>query len=124
MSGYGQAPDDRKQRVALQHQDQADPEAQPALRAGGGGRPQGGRDRRVDPGQLLDDQDAIEWFVEEGWQAGAQADAAAKHEDEGDALALAFDVAPGVYLYQMTESGLAAQATIQGTKYWADDDLN
>ncbi len=73
---------------------------------------------------VFDDAEAMEWFAEEGWQANAQADAAAKHGEDGDALGLAFDVAPGVYLYQMTESGLAAQATIQGTKYWKDDDLN
>ena len=73
---------------------------------------------------VFDDAEAMEWFAEEGWQASAQADAAAIHDEEGDALAMAFDVAPGVYLYQMTESGLAAQATIQGTKYWKDDDLN
>ncbi len=73
---------------------------------------------------VFDDAEAMEWFAEEGWQAGAQADAAAKHGEEGDALGLAFAVAPGVYLYQMTESGIAAQATIQGTKYWKDSDLN
>lgn len=73
---------------------------------------------------VFDNEEVMTQFVEEGWQAGAQADAAAQHEDEGDAAALAFDVAPGVYLYQMTESGIALQATIQGTKYWKDDDLN
>ena len=46
------------------------------------------------------------------------------HDDEGDAAALAIDVSPGVKLFQLTESGLALQATIQGTKYWKDDDLN
>ena len=73
---------------------------------------------------VFDTQEAITWFTEEGWAASAQADAAAKHEGDGEAAALAFDVAPGVYLYQMTESGLALQATIQGTKYMKDKDLN
>jgi lipid-binding SYLF domain-containing protein len=67
---------------------------------------------------------ALNKFVEEGWTAGAQADAAATHDDEGDAAALAIDVSPGVKLFQLTESGLALQATIQGTKYWKDDELN
>jgi len=67
---------------------------------------------------------AFNTFVNEGWQAGAQSDAAAKSGDKGDALAAAIDVGPGVKLYQLTESGLALQATIQGTKYWKDDDLN
>jgi hypothetical protein len=33
-------------------------------------------------------------------------------------------VAPGVYVYQITKKGLALQATVQGTKYSKDDDLN
>ena len=69
-------------------------------------------------------REAFDSFVEHGWQAGAQADAAAKAGEKGGAAAGAFDVAPGVKLYQITESGLALQATIQGTKYWKDDELN
>jgi hypothetical protein len=30
----------------------------------------------------------------------------------------------GVTVYQMTEKGLALQATLQGTKYSKDDELN
>lgn len=63
-------------------------------------------------------------FIDEGWQGGAQADAAAKSADKGAAIATAVDVAPGIRLYQLTESGIALQATVQGTKYWKDDDLN
>ena len=69
-------------------------------------------------------REAFDSFVESGWQAGAQADAAAKAGEKGGAAAGAIDVAPGVKLYQITESGLALQATIQGTKYWKDDELN
>ena len=67
---------------------------------------------------------AMDNFVNEGWTAGTQADAAATYDDEGDAASLAIDVSPGVRLFQMTEKGLALQATIQGTKYLKDDDLN
>ena len=73
---------------------------------------------------VFDNKKVMTQFVEEGWQAAAQADAAAKYDEDGDAASLAIDVAPGVYLYQMTDSGLALQATIQGTKYWKDDELN
>lgn len=69
-------------------------------------------------------REAFDRFVESGWQAGAQADAAAKAGEKGGAAAGAIDVAPGVKLYQITESGLALQATIQGTKYWKDEELN
>ena len=63
-------------------------------------------------------------FTNSGWEASAQADAAAKAGDKGGAAAGAITVAPGVNLYQLTENGLALQATIQGTKYFKNDDLN
>lgn len=67
---------------------------------------------------------AFKQFVESGWAADAQADAAAKSGEKGGAAAGAITVAPGVDLYQLTETGLALQATIQGTKYYKDDKLN
>ena len=67
---------------------------------------------------------ALKQFAESGWAADAQADAAAKSGSKGGALAGAITVAPGVDLYQITENGLALQATIQGTKYYKDDELN
>jgi lipid-binding SYLF domain-containing protein len=67
---------------------------------------------------------AFRQFVESGWEASAQADAAAKSGEKGGAAAGAITVAPGVDLYQLTETGLALQATIQGTKYYKNDDLN
>ena len=73
---------------------------------------------------VFTDRGAMKRFVEKGWDAGAQADAAAKAGRKGGALAGAVPVAPGIRLYQLTESGLALQATIQGTKYWKDDELN
>jgi len=73
---------------------------------------------------IFANQQVFNQFVTEGWQAGAQADAAARNEGEGDAADVAIDVGPGIELYQMTESGLALQATIQGTKYWQNEDLN
>ena len=42
----------------------------------------------------------------------------------GGAADSAVYVAPGVELYQLTANGLALQVTIQGTKYWKDDELN
>lgn len=69
-------------------------------------------------------QDAMNGFINEGWAAGGQADAAAKGGDTGAATAAALDVGPGIKLYQITENGLALQATIQGTKYLKNDELN
>ncbi|HUH86182.1 MAG TPA: YSC84-related protein [Stellaceae bacterium] len=69
-------------------------------------------------------QKAFHTFVDEGWEAGVQADAVAKAGKEGGGIEGAISVAPGTYLYQLTENGLALEATIQGTKYFKDDDLN
>lgn len=66
---------------------------------------------------------ALNNFVENGWNVGAHADAAAKASDKG-AAASAEVVIDDVEIYQLTESGLALQATIKGTKYWKDDALN
>ncbi len=63
-------------------------------------------------------------FVEEGWEGGAHADAVAKAGKSGGAAEGAITVAPDVDLYQLTENGLAIEATIQGTKYFKDDELN
>lgn len=36
----------------------------------------------------------------------------------------AMPVSPGVWLYQLTDDGLALELTVKGTKYYRDDDLN
>ena len=73
---------------------------------------------------VFTERGALSQFVEDGWDASGQADAAAKSGKKGGAFAGAIDVAPGIWLYQITEHGLALQATVQGTKYWKDDELN
>lgn len=67
---------------------------------------------------------ALTKFIDSGWEGSAQADASAKTGDKGGAYSGATSFAEGVWVYQITESGLAAQATLQGTKYSKDDDLN
>jgi lipid-binding SYLF domain-containing protein len=73
---------------------------------------------------LFETEKALTGFVNSGWDAGGQADAAAKAGKEGGAYSGATSVAPGVWVYQITKNGLALQATLQGTKYYKDDDLN
>jgi len=63
-------------------------------------------------------------FVNSGWELGAQANATAKTGDTGGGIAGAMSIKPGVYLYQITDDGLAAELTAKGTKYYKDDDLN
>ena len=36
----------------------------------------------------------------------------------------ALSVSPGVWIYQLTDKGLAVEATVKGTKYWKDEALN
>ncbi len=63
-------------------------------------------------------------FINSGWEFGGQTSAAAKLGDEGGAFAGAMSVSPGVWLYQLTDDGLALELTGKGTKYYKDDDLN
>ena len=73
---------------------------------------------------VFETKEKLDYFINKGWEANAQADAAAQSGDKGGSFTGAVTVAPGVYLYQLTKNGLALQATIQGTKYWKDDELN
>ena len=63
-------------------------------------------------------------FLNSGWSGSGQADAAAKAGTSGGAVSGAAEVAPDTYVYQITKNGLALQLTLQGTKYYKDDDLN
>ncbi|MEM1262090.1 MAG: YSC84-related protein [Pseudomonadota bacterium] len=72
---------------------------------------------------VFHDRETMNEFVENGWSIGAGADAAAKASDKGAAIG-AEALADQVTVYQLTESGLALQATVKGTRYWRDDRLN
>jgi len=66
---------------------------------------------------------AMNQFVASGWTFGGNADAAAKAADKGGSVegeAYYGDVT----VYTFTEAGLALQATIKGTKFWKDKELN
>src|SRR5215468_10336247 len=73
---------------------------------------------------MFDNEKALTRFLDSGWSGTAQADAAAKAGKKGGAYSGATEVAPGVWVYQITKNGLALQLTLQGTKYYKDDDLN
>jgi lipid-binding SYLF domain-containing protein len=67
--------------------------------------------------------EALEYFIEHGWSFGGQADAAAKAGDKGGAVGGEV-LTNNVSVYQITEAGLALQATVKGTKFWKDNSLN
>ena len=63
-------------------------------------------------------------FINSGWELGGQTSAAAKLGDEGGAFAGAMSISPGIWLYQLTDDGLALELTGKGTKYYKDEELN
>jgi lipid-binding SYLF domain-containing protein len=73
---------------------------------------------------IFQTETALNDFVNSGWTFGGQVTAAAKYEKNGDAYQDASVVAPGVLMYQLTDSGIAAEITGKGTKYYKDSDLN
>jgi lipid-binding SYLF domain-containing protein len=73
---------------------------------------------------IFQTQAALNDFVNSGWTFGGQATAAAKYEKDGGALQDAVIVSPGVLMYQLTDSGLAAEITGKGTKYYKSSELN
>jgi lipid-binding SYLF domain-containing protein len=73
---------------------------------------------------VFENDKALAQFLDSGWSGSAQTDAAAKAGKKGAAYSGAVEIAPGVWVYQITKNGLALQLTLQGTKYYKDEDLN
>jgi lipid-binding SYLF domain-containing protein len=73
---------------------------------------------------VFETKDAMNGFVDKGWEFGGQATAAATTDDKGGAYQGAVSVMPGVWMYQITDKGVALELTGKGTKYYKDDDLN
>lgn len=72
---------------------------------------------------VFETREAYDNFVNKGWEFGGQASAAAKAGDQGGSLQGAMSIAPGVWLYQLTDAGLALELTAKGTRYYKDDGL-
>ena len=67
--------------------------------------------------------DALNRFTEAGFTFGSDIDAAARAGELGAAIGVEA-IADNVTVYQITESGLALQASLQAARYWWDPDLN
>jgi lipid-binding SYLF domain-containing protein len=89
---------------------------------GGVGLGLGVKDYRVV--MIFKDKATLDKFVRSGWDFSAHADAAAKAGETGGELSAEGDIISGIEVFSMTESGLALQATVAGTKYWKDKKLN
>jgi lipid-binding SYLF domain-containing protein len=63
-------------------------------------------------------------FIEKGWEGSGQSTAAAKAGGEGGSAQGAIALSEGVRMYQLTDKGLALEATVGATKFFRDADLN
>ena len=72
---------------------------------------------------IFNQRHIMDKFIDDGWQFGGQADAAAKASEKGGAVSgeLLLD---GIKVYQITEAGVSIQATVKSTRYWRDAELN
>jgi lipid-binding SYLF domain-containing protein len=74
---------------------------------------------------VFEEESDMDNFANSGWELGAQSTASAKMNDKGaEAFTGAVSVTPGVWLYQLTDDGLALELTAKGTKYYKDEELN
>lgn len=69
-------------------------------------------------------QNALNNFINQGWEFGGQGNLSAMAGGKGGMFSGAASVAPGVFLYQITDTGLSASLTVSGTKFFRDPDLN
>jgi len=63
-------------------------------------------------------------FITEGWNYGAQGDAAAKYKDDGGSSSGEVPLNSDIVVFQMTKDGIALRASIGASKVWIDDELN
>ena len=73
---------------------------------------------------VFETQALLNQFINSGWELGAQTSVAAQVSGQGASLAGALSISPGVWLYQLTDDGVAVELTAKGTKYYKDSDLN
>jgi lipid-binding SYLF domain-containing protein len=68
-------------------------------------------------------RDVLRQFLDKGWIFGGDAEATAQLEGKGR-TAGAPETPEGITVYQLSTTGLMAKGTVQGTKFWRDDQLN
>ena len=73
---------------------------------------------------VFETMSALQTFVNQGWEFGADTSLSAVAGQQGGMLTGAVSVMPGVYVYKLTDTGLSAQITATGTKFFKDDALN
>ena len=90
------------------------------MRMGTGGVGLGIGAQRYDLVILFETQAHLNRFIQGGWDASTNAQAAAGKEG----ITFTSSFVDGVAFFQLTDRGLMAQADVSGTRFWAVDDLN
>jgi lipid-binding SYLF domain-containing protein len=88
---------------------------------------QGGLGFGVNQNRLIfvfTNEQALRNFINQGWEFGGQVNLSAMAGGQGGMFSGAAAVSPGVYLYQLTQTGLSATLTVGGTRFFKDSDLN
>lgn len=109
-TGYGVVHDNRSGKQTYMN-----------MAEGGVGLGLGVKDYRIV--MVFHTEDAMQQFITSGWTFGGNADAAAKASGKGASVE-GEAYYGNVTVYTYTESGLALQAVLKGTKFWVDDELN
>jgi lipid-binding SYLF domain-containing protein len=74
---------------------------------------------------IFKDAKTLQTFVDKGWEAGGQAGVVAKAGKTGGADTVGTSMMhSGIEIIQLSETGAIVGATVAGTKYWKDGDLN
>lgn len=73
---------------------------------------------------VFTNEEALANFINQGWEFGGQANVSAVAGGEGAMFSGAAAIGAGVYLYQITETGLSATLTVSGTRFFVDGELN
>jgi lipid-binding SYLF domain-containing protein len=72
---------------------------------------------------IFKNKSTLDRFISSGWEFGGHTDAVAKTSDRGSAVG-GEALIDHIIIYQITKSGLLLHASVKGTKYWKDDELN
>ena len=73
---------------------------------------------------IFETVNSMQSFINQGWEFGASGSLSAAADSQGGMFTGSVSVSPGVFVYQITDTGLAAQITATGTRFFKDDALN
>jgi lipid-binding SYLF domain-containing protein len=73
---------------------------------------------------VFESESALRSFVSQGWDFSGQANLGAMVAQQGGSFSGAASISPGIYMFQLTDTGLSASITVGGTKFYKDPDLH